>query len=446
MGLSPTGRFGNTEGRPRTLEDLLASIPQYGYSPPAGAEDLEGILRDRSRMPYGNIGDPSQPAPELTQLGPEAPAIPFVGPQQGPQPPEPVEPERQYGGLTEGLGDMPGPGPHTPPDMQSRLAQVEEGGGGRLAALIAEALMRGGAEASNVQGLTAIMAGQQRQPTDQSAANQLAQMRQLSGEREDQAIASAKNPVTDLVNREYSQNFTTPEQAQQYLQGQKAKADIGNVESTSAARTGTAAAKAQAQEFTAEQAKRFAGGDYSAAPQKIKDEILKEVNVWTKENSGVAKALGAADRIETLLDANNSTGARQAITQMVLLGGETGRLTEGDIGRMARRMGYEGFKDFVKNFVISDLNPEQRAEFLEIASRVRKDANKKLKKTATTTSNRLMKFYPQFKQNDLVEMMIGKEGTDAETVTMVTPDGMIVEDVKAEDVEGLIQNDGWERK
>ena len=165
----------------------------------------------------------------------------------------------------------------------------------------------------------------------------------------------------------------------------------------------------------------------SAAPEKIKTKVLSEANTWTKNNEHIASALSEADKIETFLEAENSVGARIAITQMVLLGGETGRLTEGDIKRSAERMGFKGVQDFLKNFVISDLNQEQRQEILDIVVRAREHARRGLRKSAKTHVNRLVKLYPSFKSKDMMEMFLGEElasGKEKEKeIWMVDPTG-----------------------
>lgn len=308
--------------------------------------------------------------------------------------PAPIEPEPQQPISAPSPELLPGPQTEQMLDDQKK----------RQILSVLEGLTRAGETMSRrMTSPGEIAMGLDRGPVDMTTADMLKELQEKSLAKE------AGGPLLDEYNKLNDTNFTTMDQVREHRQGRKTEVGIAGTEEGIEASKAKRAAEVEEQKMTATQQKRFEAGDMSAAPKELKKQVLAYRKEWNSDSKDTRKTLRAAQKIPLLIDSGDSVGSRLAITQMVLLSGETGRLTEGDIKRMARRMGFKGYQDMVSNLIISDLNGEQKNEFRRIAKIVEEEATETLHRTARVATEGISELYPRLNVDKLMKLYLGKD-------------------------------------
>lgn len=433
------------------LLQMLKALPEAQQSlnfqePPAGA--LNTGMEDLFK--YGPGNEPAAPIPEPSyessplntllsspELSPqerhirgltayqghpdwklgEVPAFPDA-PIPEPQAPAAAPVDAPPPGLTP---EAPGLVPEAP---VSQAAPRTDNRGRALALDVLSGLTEAGATINRAPSSSEIMLGLERPEGATGTAEMLSQ---LSGglKAEQEQADEIDSPLVKEINKQFPDaKVKNTQEAVEYMQG---KQSISNLE-TEKAKRGEITYKQQQKQFEAEDEQErqalLASGDLSGASEDQKKTILKEVNNWrtNPNNSDFITALSAAKKLNSLLDANNSTASRTAVTHMVKIAGDTGRLSDQDIARFQKRMGFLGITDAIHQIIFSDLNDEQKVEFRLIADEMSKLAILEIQESAQQAVGTLHGLYSELPEKALMKAFVGERFKGAgKTIRMVDP-------------------------
>jgi len=105
-----------------------------------------------------------------------------------------------------------------------------------------------------------------------------------------------------------------------------------------------------------------AAGEAEAGKER-RDVLSDSVKAFNAEAKDLRKSIDASNSLEAQLKSENPLGARLGVISLVKAAGESGRLSNQDIARAAKLMGYKGLIQSVTEFV----SAEPDAEWLRLA-------------------------------------------------------------------------------
>lgn len=441
--LRDTGSMPATTGGPTPGPNMLTqpvSLPQTPMDKGGrfSTERTRAMAQGKYQLPTSPVEGPVPSPEELAALTQKFdPRTPYEGTV-------PIPPSRREQMVP--LGEMPGKA--APPVMDRydvigpQADELQRGETKRMIQGIASALARGGAEMGKARSAGEFYLGSGPRQVDTSYLDKLDEQRMAEAEADKTKVEEAKeveNPFVREAQKLYPDaNIKSIADAKRVIGLKETQAKLAESgEAIEASRfkrgatpEGKAAMGAEALEkegFTSmQQLKEYASGKLSAAPPEIKKMILSERQKWKSNTitTGMEKALDAANKIDALLDAENSTASRAAVTHMVKVAGDTGRLSDQDIARFEQRMGIKGWGDWLHKMAFSDLSDAQKKEFRSIAGEVREMAMEGIQESALKYTKGISQLYPELKPEELATVFLGQElGATTEKKEKKVPEG-----------------------
>jgi hypothetical protein len=389
----------------------IGPIPAASAAPGRSPDDIMELIRKAREIEAGRQGyvpgGAEMPTPQTPT--PETPSGPLPGARA-----EITKP-----------GEEPAPDGMSP-DTRAMLLRLMSGltsAGRRMADVPTLADIRYGAGTQRAfTPETQLSGAAERIETEQRAKveEEEAKAKALEEGKVSPKVALAKRYATAMgVDPE---SIKTEQQANSFLETAGAGEKIKTLEAQRGAiegKTEALAAEAKRAEIDME---AVAAGDISKLPQDDKDRITKAKQAWRTlpATKNYKESYAAAKQVGALLDADNSTASRAAIIAIVKASGETGRLSDQDIKNFQNRMGIKGWTDRIENTLISDLNPEQKAEFKTVVKEMAQLAIEEIEGSAKRDITSIREMYPQYPEAGLLKYFLGyKIGEKEDTVDLI---------------------------
>lgn len=430
----------------------VAQLPKAAEAAKGLSTLIEGYEETTPLTPKVNIG-PMGPTLEQAGLPPEAaaaPELPFIGPRLEDAGPAAVS--RPLPGSAEITGEES--------DMERRIREAEEGKASsdkrRMLLALTEGLIRGGRTASNVRGLSDILAGQPKREVEQTTADQLAKVRELMGEKSEKALAAAKNPIVDMINKKYDTNFETPEQAREFMALRKTEADIAETEGATAARKEALDIKKAVtdQERASEEAraKLLKEGRLSGLNDKQKEDIEDRRQKFYKNNQRLIENLVSADRGIQMAEDADINGMRHFANAVLVARaqGEVGNLSQTEQEIYRNIPGLEGRVAAIKDWLTSQISQGRIDAITDILQQIKDSVTTRLDHAAEGEVGAFTQLNEEVNPTAVRRYMtagLPVEVSDPgeQEVEMITPEGEI-KTVKKKHVDILKERAGWEER